>query len=239
MTLTLPNMPSADEDIFYVIEGATLQLFGEESYPVFMFTMRAHPLHSLSYTSVSDFTRFAIEEEANAQDSPTPEWDEDMRLGAMLQCLYVRRCLFAPIHEMLSDNCHPHMLEGAIKEHQEAGVEAVYREGIQKMLKARYKELLTDTQFQAHLESTEATHQLQIENMHKLFHLCEDYAETLQINFVASMTRSTEARCAYLVRQFSFATTILRDYFTRDLARQGANVINRGDCARFRRGYRP
>ena len=182
--------------------------------------MRDWPLHSLAYTNVSDFTTFAIEEAARDDNSPTSEWDRTRRLDAMLQCLCVRRCLFAPIHETLLDSCNPLMLESTIKEHREDTSETVYQDGIQKLLKDRFQELATNAGFQPYFKSTEVTRPLQVHNMHNLFHHCEDFADTNKVEFVASATRSTEARCAYLVPQFSFVTTILRDYFTRDLYRQ-------------------
>ena len=61
-TLTLPEMHIADEHVFYVLEGAILQMFGENSHPVFMRTAYDYKVHSLAHTAVNDFVVFTITE---------------------------------------------------------------------------------------------------------------------------------------------------------------------------------
>ena len=212
--LKLPKMDVADEHIFYVMESATLQFFGEASYPVFMETATAHKLHSLAHTAVNDFVVFAISETVEEGDYPLDVWTTQERQDAMLQALCIRRCLFAPIYEMLRDTGDT-LVNGAIHEQRTDG-ECLYRDAVADSLNDRFYELAADNTYAPYLEQNEKTHALQLRNMHRTFHHGEAYTVRTGTQNVIHQTLSEDARCAYLVRQFPYITSILADYLERD-----------------------
>ena len=227
--LKLPSMRTLDEHIFYVLEGATLQVFGEESYPVFLAASAEHRLHSLAHTAVSDFSIYAVTETARETQRALTEWDAGERQTAMLQVLGVRRCLFAPIYEMLSDTCRT-LVDGAIAEHRTPAGDALYRDTVQRLLNERFTELAMDADFVPYLQQNEMTHALQVRNLAKLFHHCEAFASTNGVDLVMPNDASTRSRCAYITQQFQFLTTIVSDYLTRDLRVANLTEVTHGDA---------
>ena len=216
--LTLPTMDAGDEHIFYVMEGSMLQLFGEDSYPVFMSAAFEKKVHSLAHMAVNDFVVFAINETVQDVARPLDSWDAEERQSAMLEGMCVRRCLFPPIYEMLDDTCSA-ILEGAIDEQRVDG-DATLRDAISDALNERFAELRDDPAYGEYLEKNEMTHKLQIDNMHRMFIHCEAFALKNKRQYVVGQTVGTAARRAYLQRQFPFITTIMKDYLTRDLIEQ-------------------
>ena len=213
--LTLPEMNLEDEHIFYLLEGATLQMFGEDSYSVFMETAREFKVHSLAHTAVCDFGLYAISETEGSLNLPVDVWTREMRRNSMLQLLCVRRCLFAPIYEMLDDTCSS-FLNDAIQEERLSGG-SLYRDAIADAINEEFLKLDADVEFGKYLEENDETHELQIENMHRVFHHCGFFAKCHNVQNDIKFTIGIEDRCGYLVQQFPFLKSIMRDYFTREV----------------------
>ena len=213
--LRLPLLEIADEHIFYVLEGATLQMFGEESYPVFMRTAYDYKVHSLAHTAVNDFVVFTINETEQDWGKPAVEWSQEIRRATMLQSLCVRRCLFAPIYEMLADTCG-FILDDAIAEERLSG-DSLYRDAIGEAINERFVELDNDVEFSKYLEDNDAMHQLQLQNLHRTFNHCEEFAKRNGMRTTVRRTIGTADRCAYIVTQFPFIKSIMKDYLTRDI----------------------
>ena len=237
--LTLPKMDAGDEHVFYVTEGAMLQLFGEDSYSVFMTAAFEKKVHSLAHMAVNDFVVFAVSEAERELALPLGDWNAEQRQSAMLEGMCVRRCLFPPIYELLNDN-YRFILEGAIYEESisrewkdrtaRAKIEAIsyerevtdiddrmLRDTISDALNERFAELGEDPNYEKYLEKNEMTRKLQIDNMHRMFIHCEAFALKNKRQYVVGQTIGTAARRAYLQRQFPFITTIMKDYLTRDM----------------------
>ena len=227
--LKIPTMETVDEHIFYVLEGATLQVFGEESYPVFLAASAEHRLHSLAHTAVNDFAIFAVTETAREADRPLTEWSQAEQKTAMLQVLGVRRCLFAPIYEMLSDTCGT-LVDGAIAEHRTPAGECLYRDTVQRLLNERFTELAMDADFVPYLQQNAMTHALQIRNLSKLFHHCEVFASANSVALVIAGDASTRTRSEYITGQFRYLTTIISDYLTRDLHVRNLQEVTHGEA---------
>ena len=218
--LELPKMDVADELIFYGLESATLQFFGEESYPVFMETATTHRLHSLAHTAVSDFVVFAIRETIEEGNYPLDAWTTQEQQDAMLQALFIRRCLFTPIYEMLRDTGDS-LVTGAIEEQRTDGEdseasECLYRDAVKDSLNERFNEIAADDTYAQYLEQNPHTRKLQLRNMHRTFRVGEAFGLRTGTQNVIYQTVSEDARCDYLVRQFPFITSIVADYLTRD-----------------------
>ena len=222
--LTLPKMDAGDEHIFYVMEGSMLQLFGEDSYPVFMEAAFEKKVHSLAHMAVNDFVVFAINETVQDEARPLDSWNAEERQSAMLEGMCVRRCLFPPIYEMLDDTCSA-ILEGAIDEERVDG-DSTLRDAISDALNERFDELAKDPYWGEYLENNEMTQKLQIDNMHRMFIHCEAFALKNKRQYVVGQTVTTSARRIYLQRQFPFITSIMKDYLTRDMQEQEEYTSN-------------
>ena len=216
--LTLPKLDAYDEHIFYVMEGSMLQLFGQDSYPVFMSAAFEKKVHSLAHMAVNDFIVFSVKETMQELNRPLDGWDAEERQVAMLQGMCVRRCLFPPIFEMLDDTCGA-ILQGAIVE-ERVGGDRLLRDAIQDALNERFDEIGKDPYYSEYLENNERTQKLQIDNMHRMFIHCEAFALKNQWQYVVGQIVSTTARRDYLQRQFPFILTIMKDYLTREMRKE-------------------
>ena len=105
----------------------------------------------------------------------------------MLQMLCVRRCLFVPIYEMLDDTCSS-MLSGAIAEERLSG-DSLYQDAV-----GEAKELVNDAEFSKYLEDDDTMHELQVQNLHRTFSHCEEFAKRNGMRTVVGSALGTDER---------------------------------------------
>ena len=219
MELKFPSLEVGHEHIYYVIEGAMLQLFGEDSYDVFMHAAHDFPMHSLAHTSVQDFIVQAV-----VDSEPHPKTKLD-KIQLMLQFMCVRRCLFAPLFTRLCDCFTPDTLRMAIDEDRDENAEAPMRDAIGKTIGEIFIDLAEDDKFSPYLEGTDATRDLERKNLAQLLSHCAIYADETDIRMVLAPPKDFETSVDFselidnfLVSQYEFVPTIMMDYLSRDIA---------------------
>ena len=211
--LTLPEMPLLAQHTFYAQEGAVLQMFGEASYDVFMGVASEHPFHSLVYTATHDFTSFALTE-----SGVKPEKPKDM-YSLMRQLSVVRRCLYAPVLKAITDLFTVQFLREAADEERAEDIHHSEgrRRAIQLVLNAEFNRLADCEDFAPYLEISPRMEVLEIHNLVHLLRRCKIFSELTGVEMVVPAEMRPREMHAYLVTQYPFAKSIVKDYLTRDL----------------------
>ena len=204
--MKLPKLPASDEHKFYVIEGAMLQIFGDESYDVYVDLSVGNPHHSLAHSAVNDFTIYALND---TEKHPKTAFEIT---SVMRQLMCVRRCAFAPLFNRLKDCFTPHMMHLAI---MEEGDEKPLRTLIQNTIGETFVDLSDDEAFARYLDPTPETLELERMNLTRMLAHCELRAEKSNVSLIFDQPIHERDVDAHLAKQFAFASTAIEDIRTR------------------------
>lgn len=204
--MKLPKLPVNDEHKFYVIEGAMLQMFGDDSYDVYLDISMDNPFHSLAHSAVNDFTIYALNDTERH-----PETGFEIT-SVMRQLMCVRRCAFTPLFKGLKDCFTPHMMHLAI---MEEGDEKPLRTLIQNTIGEIFVDLSNDDGFAKYLDASHATLELERMNLTRMLAHCELRSEKTNVPLIFDQPVHEKDVDAHLIEQFAFARTAINDFRSR------------------------
>ena len=137
----------------------------------------------------------------------------------MRQLSVVRRCIYAPVLKAITELYSVQFLRESVAEQRDAdGVGgAVYRDAIQTTLTEEFTRLGECEEFAPYLEISPRMEVLEVHNLVHLLRRCKIFSELTDVPMVVPAEMRPREMHAYLVTQYPFALSIVKDYLTRDL----------------------
>ena len=175
MGLKLPKIKPITEHIFYVLEGAALNIFRDKSSEIYMTVSLQDMMASLCHSVVTSFTKYTLEEAES--DGVTPKTIKD-RASVASQMMLTRRCIFPHLYNSLSDCYSESFIEAAIQEDldQKSG-KRIYNEAILTSIAESIDEFCDCPRLSAYLDTNDHNLELEKVNLKRWIKHCKFYTK--------------------------------------------------------------
>lgn len=207
--MKLLKMGALDEYHFYILDGAILQLFGDESYRLFCNVVRHNKMVFISWAESYQFAEYAMTEEGMAPETP-----EDIE-SIMMQLCYIRRCVYSQLLKALRSLYTEEFFVQATNEVDESSVP--YRDAIAKSVGVTMIELSDDPDFRRYIDydvdetQIDVLVELEQKSLHRMFKVCAIHAKKRNIELRLSGASPPSHVRRHLVQQFKKRKKVFKE----------------------------
>ena len=189
MGLKLPKLKPITEHIFYVLEGAALRVFGDDSPDIYEEVGLRDMMASLCYSVVYSFTKYTLEEAE--LDGVKPKTMKD-KASVASQMMLTRRCIFPHLYNSLLDCYTQDFIISAIEEDMEhkSGDKRIYNDAITASIADAINEFCDSPTLSSYLDASDHNLKLEKVNLKRWIKHCRFYTDGKRVP-LESLTSQT------------------------------------------------